>query len=324
MSKQINRSSSELETFSALLLSVYELARHVSIDEFQSEVLYAIESCISHSSAWWGRASIQNDGPHLHRTHLKNLSERYLSDWKAMREKDITVQKVFDDPGQAVIIRFADSDTPLELKSLGKEHGINQLMCVIAIDPVTQLCEHVALYRSHGEPDFTQSDVDTLTNLMPHLVSATATNQLRTLYNLRESVNHHRVAFAICDKKGVLQMTEPTFTALLLTDFPEWKGPQLPPELYESEYCGENITLSFDRIGGLLLMQARYRDQSDQLSSREKSVAKLMNEGMTYKMIARQLDIAPNTVRHHIRSMYQKLNIHNKTELIRLIQPLLH
>ncbi|CCN83218.1 putative Transcriptional regulator, LuxR family [Vibrio nigripulchritudo SFn27] len=313
-----------LTAFSETLLAIYDIARHSSLEDFQRNVLEEIELHLPHSSAWWGRASIHNDGPHLHSTHLKNLTDTYLSEWKAMRENDITVERVFDAPGKAIIIDFSDDETPAELKQLGENHHIDQLLCVIAIDPVTQLCDHLALYRQRHEPDFTQQDIALLSSLMPHLVSAMATNQLRTLYNLRESINPQRVAFAICDNKGILQMSEPSFTQLILQEIPDWKGPQLPLEWCQSEFSGQHISISLDRIGGLLLLQARLRDQADHLSSREMSVAKLMNEGMTYKMIARELDIAPNTVRHHIRSMYQKLNVHNKAELVRLMQSSLH
>lgn len=53
------------------------------------------------------------------------------------------------------------------------------------------------------------------------------------------------------------------------------------------------------------------------LSRRETQVAELFADGKTYKLIARELDIAPGTVRRHLNSIYEKLGVCNKIELSR-------
>ena len=52
------------------------------------------------------------------------------------------------------------------------------------------------------------------------------------------------------------------------------------------------------------------------LSTREITVAKYYAKGQTYKQIARELSIAPATIRNHLASIYHKLGINNKAELI--------
>ncbi|MCA9631114.1 MAG: AAA family ATPase, partial [Myxococcales bacterium] len=56
-----------------------------------------------------------------------------------------------------------------------------------------------------------------------------------------------------------------------------------------------------------------------ELSEREAEVAELYASGDTYKAIARTLNIAPATVRKHIGSIYHKLGVVNKIELLREI-----
>ena len=53
------------------------------------------------------------------------------------------------------------------------------------------------------------------------------------------------------------------------------------------------------------------------LSSREKEVLQLMSEGMTYRQSADKLCIGPETVRTHIKNIYQKLDVHNRADAIR-------
>lgn len=56
------------------------------------------------------------------------------------------------------------------------------------------------------------------------------------------------------------------------------------------------------------------------LSRREVQVAELFADGKTYKLIARDLGIAPATVRRHLNSIYEKLGVRNKIELSRQLQ----
>ena len=58
----------------------------------------------------------------------------------------------------------------------------------------------------------------------------------------------------------------------------------------------------------------------NELSEREKEVAVLVAEGLCYKVIARQLDIAENTVRNHVRHIFKKLVISDRLHLALLIR----
>ena len=54
------------------------------------------------------------------------------------------------------------------------------------------------------------------------------------------------------------------------------------------------------------------------LSDRETTVLKSLSEGLTYSMIADQLFISKETVKSHIKQIYQKLEVHSKSEAIAL------
>ena len=55
------------------------------------------------------------------------------------------------------------------------------------------------------------------------------------------------------------------------------------------------------------------------LSSREREIAMLYGKGQTSKEIANELCISPTTVRNHVATIYRKLEISNKTELVNLV-----
>lgn len=52
------------------------------------------------------------------------------------------------------------------------------------------------------------------------------------------------------------------------------------------------------------------------LTSREREVVTGLVEGLSYKMIAQRMGVTIETVRSHIKSIYTKLHVHSKAEVI--------
>ncbi|CAA9305902.1 MAG: hypothetical protein AVDCRST_MAG93-4911, partial [uncultured Chloroflexia bacterium] len=61
---------------------------------------------------------------------------------------------------------------------------------------------------------------------------------------------------------------------------------------------------------------ARETDWFEPLNDRERSVLRLIAIGKSHKQIAKELQLAPNTVRWYIQSLYSKLQVHNRTKVI--------
>lgn len=58
-------------------------------------------------------------------------------------------------------------------------------------------------------------------------------------------------------------------------------------------------------------------EEFERLTEREKEILKLLAEGYTNKEIAGALQITPHTVQTHREHLFQKLNIHSRTELLK-------
>ena len=52
------------------------------------------------------------------------------------------------------------------------------------------------------------------------------------------------------------------------------------------------------------------------LTSREKEILTSLSKGNSYKLIAAELQISIDTVRTHIKSIYEKLHVHSQTEAV--------
>jgi DNA-binding NarL/FixJ family response regulator len=57
-------------------------------------------------------------------------------------------------------------------------------------------------------------------------------------------------------------------------------------------------------------------DQDYNLSEREKDVLQLLVNGYSYKMIAAEMFISIDTVRSHIKKIYEKLQVNSKGEAV--------
>ncbi len=57
-------------------------------------------------------------------------------------------------------------------------------------------------------------------------------------------------------------------------------------------------------------------DNRYQLTPREKEILSLLSQGNSYKIIASQSDISLDTVRTHIKKVYEKLHVHSQTEAV--------
>jgi DNA-binding CsgD family transcriptional regulator len=308
-----------LAHLSALLLEIYQLAREEPIDRFHDTVLDCLATALPFEKAWWGRAALTPDGPFEQSSHLYGLPERYLADWQAIRADDITIQRVHAVPGQAVIIDTRAPGTPSGLRALGENHGFGEFLCVVHLDPITQLSDHLSLYRPAGAAPFGADACRLLECVMPHLAVAVALNQIRTLMAMRESLGGQRLALAVCNREGVLYGAETGFTELLRAEWPGWVGPRLPVPVLTAGYEGKRLQIDVRRITDLYLLTARGRCAIEQLSARENDVARLFGEGLTYKEIARTLEMSPHTVRHHLRSIYAKLGVRGKAGIAHLL-----
>jgi DNA-binding NarL/FixJ family response regulator len=59
---------------------------------------------------------------------------------------------------------------------------------------------------------------------------------------------------------------------------------------------------------------AELQDSGVSLSTRERTIVLLMGHGLTNKMIARQLSIAPETVKSHAKRIFWKLTVQTRAQ----------
>jgi DNA-binding NarL/FixJ family response regulator len=100
----------------------------------------------------------------------------------------------------------------------------------------------------------------------------------------------------------------------LLKKTPPHKIIEAIEELYQG---GAPMTPSIARkVIALFPQKTTMHHELEKLTPREQEVLKSLSDGNSYKMIANDLDISIETVRTHIKRIYEKLHVHSVSEAI--------
>lgn len=313
--------NNNLLAFSQTLFEIYRLAREEPIERFLETMLECVQVLIPFKSAWWGMGSRSLSTIEcMNNSYFYNLPETYFHDWKKIKQQDTTLIKTHECLGEAISLSFSRDDISSELRSLGKRYQYDKLMCLHFEDQITCLGNHLSLYRDRTSPEFTNTEKLLFQALIPHLLSASTINQIRSHYQLFGAKSDIQVALATCSEQGLLFSSEPAFAELMQAEYPDWQGPQLPFTPSIEGISGKHLVVEVFAKGEQFMLAARPVCAIEQLSNREQEVAVLFGSGATYKEIARDLGVSPNTVRYHLRSIYLKLGTSNKADLSRFIQ----
>ncbi len=132
-----------------------------------------------------------------------------------------------------------------------------------------------------------------------------------------------RGAGALIDADGLYYAVSPGFRNLISTTFGSTvSSGQLPLPL-PSDALNSNKTFTLGKLQGraspqgpLWLIHLRAAMPIDRLSPREQEVARHLSEGKTFKRIAQQLGLSPSTVANHSASIYRKLGVFRREDLI--------
>ncbi len=124
------------------------------------------------------------------------------------------------------------------------------------------------------------------------------------------------MAEALANLVGQNQLgtVQPGYVERILAAFP---GSQSPPTATRGEQLAPDRPaedVSPGETGPVALIEP--------LTDRELEVLRLMAEGLKYKEIAARLFISLNTVRFHVKAIYGKLNVNNRTQAIEIARQL--
>lgn len=312
----------DAQALSAFLLDLYRFARELPLEDFQERVLQRFAEVLPFDSAWWGMAALDRE---LHSSFPFRVPQELVDHWCSIRDHDLMADALMRSPGTTLVFdQAALRATPI-FTGFVDRFDIRQAFSTLLRNPELNLITFLSLYRRGPQArPFTEEERQLKQLVMPHLWEAWSSNWIARLAAAHAPSVSERASLGVADQKGVLHAAEPRFAELMQLEWPNWTGPELPAELLAD--AGRQGATERNRLAtrlmpvrGLYLVEIRRRSALDRLTARERLIARYFGSGRSYKEIATLLALAPATVRAHLRAIYSKLKISDKTELTALL-----
>lgn len=168
-------------------------------------------------------------------------------------------------------------------------------------------CEHVVDEFHAFQPDVVLMDID-----MPGV------NGIEGLKRIRATDSNSQVKVLMLtvfdDNKNVFEAIRHGANGYILKKTPPAK---LLEYIAEAHSGGAPMTASIATQVLRMFSDLNHSKGEDyNLSDREKQVLQLLVDGYSYKMIAGEMFIAIDTVRSHIKKIYEKLHVNSKSEAV--------
>ncbi len=312
-----------LQTISDWLFKLPELSTATELADFPRAVMDSLKPLIPHQSAFWGGGRPSTNAAILHYVYLVDLDIASLAAWEQCKEQvDDVVRMLAENQGTAIAFGNKVSPDHPFYTHLYHPFGINDVLSIYLFDAQLGIYHVTSLYRSDGS-FFTEAERGIFQAVAHHMISTLRTCQITHIKRLNESPLISLAAKAIVDTEGVIHFAEDRLLAALRSEWPDWQGPWLPADAWDKlshseapqQFVGERTVLSLEGNETLRLLSARPKLAIDELSKREREVAKLFASGLSNKEIALHLDVSPSTIRNQINTAYEKLGLSDKGAL---------
>jgi len=311
-----------------LLTDLYQSAISVPPESFQDSVFTKIDRVIGFDRAWWGIMSHNQDSFDLHSSYRHELPLEFEEHWQEVRSDDALAVYAHSQPRTTVCFDEKALHSTPGLASLNTEHDLRHALCTSVFLPDRQSFLFISLFRSGSDARPFNSDEVYLKQLLtPHLYSCWRTNLYADIERSRNANQSKDVASAFVDRNGRIVYADSAFGDLIAERWPTWNGRDIPIQLQETRKISKNslskksigFFVSQQYAGGLVRLDIRKLSLIDKLTNREREIARCFALGQSYKETAILMKLSPATVRHYLRVIYEKLEINDKAELVRIV-----
>lgn len=320
-----------MDTLLEIILGLYRTAHEVSVDEFQARALSLLRTVLPFDSAMWHTVSNSDNGLRYSASMLYEHPEPGLVESIDVNRRHPTVvDKIFSQPGRAHRFHaFATYPRPdqADVRDYIRRYGHQNALLIVDSAKPCSIGETLPLYRVDDDNHFSERDQRLLEMLFPHMVESLAISRQLAFGRIPgKAASTIAGSRALAWPNGLLMTSGDRFAQLLRRQWPDWSESWLPRELVQmlARSCGAvrivdgSVTISFQRVDGLIFLGARECDRTAVLSRREREIARLFANGSSHKAIAGELKISSTTVRNVLQRSYRKLQITDRTALVRV------
>lgn len=278
-------------------------------------------------SAWYGWAQLGARETVIHANKTLNLPQNYFSTWQGMADQDLLLEQFLEDPSMVPTYDRNGNAQTDGMEHLSDTFGLKKMATAMCYRPDRTASFFMSAYRggtaakswTGAEREFLQCAVNN--------ISAAARNAA----TLELNAQHGPAVSAFVSHRGSVVVglagmrerfghlwsrNETDMLPRCLMDYVHSPGEHILPAeelVIRCEPASDPDGLDWHRLSLRPLVK------TDLLSPREREVAKALAAGKTHKLVARQLGVAPSTVRNQTQSIYRKMGVDSRAGLARLM-----
>lgn len=323
--------TAKFDQFNALVLQLYRIAGEVPLEHYQDAVLDALKPVLSFESAMWGTATyVQNQGIDIHSIHLYHQPVQMIESYEEFKHLDPVAPAAV---GQQHVTQGFDGDGLLQertyrpFREFLKRFDIGNVFITAHTQQDTGATQWLSLFRANADELCRSEHTQLLAQLSPHIMQGLRHSLARQVDRTLVQNNPQGQEAAIADPRGIVHYATPGSEALLRMEWPERiHSGRLPEPLLQwaasakAPFVGRHLVAQCTVRKDLLFLHLRPCRSADRLPPRQREVAQLLVQGLTYKEIALRLSRAPTTVRTQIRQIYERLEISNVAQLAQALK----
>ena len=309
--------SSSIHALSDFLLHIYRDAHALSPDTFQQSILERLRNLVGFDfAAWGGGGATDRD---VYEVKVLDQDPRVLTEWPEVGPEDAFCDLTLDRLNQTWMFDDIQSYRDgVAFNEHWKHYEVSHMMSTIMSEPQGDYVSFLGLFHEDMAHPFSERDRLLVQQLMPHLGEALRMNRDWTVSQAAIGAK----GAAMINPAGWILSQQGNFAPLIREEWGVNFDDRVPLALVQAAHEGERwrghrIQARFKRFGRAFLVRLCPASPLSGLPPRAREVAILFGRGLSYKEVAREMKISPETVRKHLSRAYEILGVRSKAELAR-------
>lgn len=303
------------------IANIYRSVQFRGTEGFRAAALRALGVLIPFDGALWGTGNYHSEV--FHSVVTLGVHEDYPTALERTKDINPLLPVLMERMGSAVDIASVWPDETLYSSEIYERcfgrYGVERILAYIDLDRRSNIYTLLSLYRfDRGQP-YTEDERQLYERVAYHMTNAAM--HAFFVHIAAETGANPEISAAICDSHGLFYQAMPEFLDLLEQHFPGWRGQGLPFTLPQpGERLAENgLCMETEPFGDLYCVRVWEERPTDTLPERDREIVNGVCKGMTFKEIARELDLAPSTVSNRLYRIYRRLGVTSRASLAKLV-----
>ena len=313
-----------IASFSRFITEMNHEAPQMRAEELARWAVAKLSVALGFDAAWYGWARLHPAGVDVFANAIHELPDDFFTTWQRMADQDLLARSKIENPRTAAIYNRQQRRQTDGMADLSDRYGLTRMTTAMESPSDGLPNFYLSSYRIGDRARaWSAEECEFLQCAVSHLA---ASMKLSTSSPGRSSSSGSVTVLASKDGIGFLCLES------LRSEFgflwPGWRGCHLPDQLVSlighpgtHVLAERHLVVSVEVSPGFCGMDIRrltFRrlNRFDLLTRREREVALALAGGMSAKEVARDLGLAPATVRNQTQSIYEKLEVDNRAGLV--------